>query len=239
MAPESEHQYQVIYRQMRRHAVDKGIEDLLLIHPWVPYSLMSHYYSRGSVTLCIGSFVEAFGNVALESTACGTPCVVSRVAAHSYNLPEGIVFSSPRDDLEGAAELLESLIDTDYNTNEARAFLEEGFSFAEMLKQYEEVLTEVKVMDSLPNVYRLKLVSDDVIKIAAWCRFDSTGLYNDYEYGYVSDPRILHLLKSIRFPIKVSEAITKGFSMKDLQKAVECGVLVRQVSQNRLSCNAW
>lgn len=52
---------------------------------------MAAYYAAGEVTLCLGSMVEAFGNVAYESLVCGTPSIAARVGVHRGQLPDDLI----------------------------------------------------------------------------------------------------------------------------------------------------
>src|SRR6185295_6035286 len=82
------HQYQAIYQSAMQRASDLGIESSVRLHGRIPFNLLPYYYCLGSATLSIGSFVEAFGNVVLESIACGTPSVTSHVGALANKLPQ-------------------------------------------------------------------------------------------------------------------------------------------------------
>ncbi len=60
------------YGEMIRLMVDLDVRDHFVFVPWIPAARMPELYSLGQVTLCLGNIVEAFGNVAYESLACGT-----------------------------------------------------------------------------------------------------------------------------------------------------------------------
>ena len=62
----------------------------IIFYDWLPTDLMPELYSLGDLTLCIGNFVESFGLIPLESLACKTPVIVSRVGAYRTNIPENI-----------------------------------------------------------------------------------------------------------------------------------------------------
>ncbi len=91
------------YDSLEAEIAQRGLQEHIVFHGWIPQSLMPQYYSLGSVTLSLGSFVETFGNTVYELLGCGTPSIVVRIASHRELLPEMLVDKVDYDDTETAA----------------------------------------------------------------------------------------------------------------------------------------
>ena len=68
-------------QEVKRLVAELGASDIVELHGWLNPADMAGYYAAGDVTLCVGSFVESFGLVPLESVANGTPAVCAMVGA--------------------------------------------------------------------------------------------------------------------------------------------------------------
>jgi glycosyltransferase involved in cell wall biosynthesis len=222
---DEDHEYQSIYRSAKMRAHELGISHCLHLHDWIPFDLLPYYYSLGSATLCIGSFVEAFGNVVLESIACGTPCVVSRVGALSDKLPRSLVPSVPFGDIDETVAILEELIKSPSLLEESRSYLEEHFPFLGMLEGYEKIFESVKKQERLKPSYDFSLGPEKQVALSAWCRFDGKGLYHDYLYSRIDDPLVIALAERVGSGISVGELLELGFTDGEIAAAVEEGVL--------------
>jgi D-inositol-3-phosphate glycosyltransferase len=83
-----------------------GIEDLVTFQGAKDQDMLVYYYSAAEMTV-MPSHYESFGMVALESMACGTPVVASKVGGLAFNVQDGQTgFLVP----DGDAELLASRI---------------------------------------------------------------------------------------------------------------------------------
>lgn len=80
---------------------------------------MPAFYSLGRVTLCLGNFVETFGNVAYESLACNTPSIVARVGVHRTLLPDHLIDKVDYGDIDGAVDCVLSILAGDVEKQSA------------------------------------------------------------------------------------------------------------------------
>ncbi len=215
-------EYDAVYQQ----AVELGIADLLVFHPWVGYDLLPEYYSLGAVTLCIGNFVEAFGNVQLESIACGTPCVLARVGSYRHVLPDALAAKVDHGDTEATVEAVMAAIATPYATETAREFLASHYSYDHMLRQYEHTLATLTLSAPVTEQYCDRLSPKDWLKLPTWCHQTSRGLYNDYKYGYETDPHLMSVLQQVSFPTTVENLLAQGLTLEHLEQWLSQGSLV-------------
>ncbi|MBX0331465.1 glycosyltransferase family 4 protein [Oscillochloris sp. ZM17-4] len=119
----------------------RGLREHFIFHDWVPQRLMPDYYRLGHLTLVLGSFVEAFGNVAYESLACGTPAIVARVATHRSLLPDDLIAKVHYDDNEAAAALAAAIVRGGGRTSAATmAYLRRHFAIEDQLDAYADAI---------------------------------------------------------------------------------------------------
>ena len=175
------------YKNIIQKSEELGINENIIFHKWIPYELMPEYYSLGDLTLSIGNFIESFGsNVGLEFLACGTPVIMSLVGAQRYTLPKGIVPKVPYDDEKGIVELAYKILTkkNDHNNVKIREFIKSKFSHDKMLKRYEEVITNAKIIRPLEIKFVKPKIHSEPLILAPWACLTKFGIYNDYDYKY-------------------------------------------------------
>lgn len=228
----SNHIYQSIYGEVSQYAAELNMPDLLVVHEWIPVSRMREYYSLGKATLCIGNFVEAFGNVSIESELCGTPAIISRVGAQRYILPEEIAHKVDYKDYEKAAQILAAILSKNIpsHTGAIRKHIHENFNEQQMIEGYARELTNVRKLPPTQEKNQTKWSLDDRLVIPAWCGLTSSGYYNDYLYDYVQDPDFLRVVNELQFPGSVGELFQHGITEEQAKNWVREGFLVRYPS---------
>jgi glycosyltransferase involved in cell wall biosynthesis len=192
---DSGHEYQTLYQEAQKYAIEHDLGWLLHVHPWISADRMPEYFSLGRVTLCIGNFVEAFGNVSVESQLCGTPTIVSRVGAQRTVLPDELVAKVDYGDISGCAELLAGLLldEGSFDTKRFRAFVDATYSEQAMASGYHEVFAESANGRRMGSPLTQ---SGTGYGIPPWCALTASGYYSDYLYTYAEDRELLSLLSA-------------------------------------------
>jgi glycosyltransferase involved in cell wall biosynthesis len=222
-------EYEALLTSARRRAVELGAPDLLHEHPWLGSRDMPAYYSLGAVTLCLGAYVESFGNVSIESLLCDTPAVVVRVGAHRTVLPHDLVDKVDYGDIDGAADRVAHHVSGGARAarDDVAKYVEAHYSLGAMLDAYELALATARRIDPLPIAPIASDGDGDVLELPPWCALTERGLYNDYSYGYLEDPRLLEVAARARTGVTAAELLAKGVREAELRDWVSGGALVR------------
>jgi len=96
--------------RLERMRAELGIEDLVTFQGAKDQDKLVYYYSAAEMTV-MPSHYESFGMVALESMACGTPVVASKVGGLAFNVQDGHTgFLVPHGDAELLASRIRQLL---------------------------------------------------------------------------------------------------------------------------------
>jgi glycosyltransferase involved in cell wall biosynthesis len=219
------HEYQSLYDTLLDEAHELGISEHVIIHDWMRDDQIPGYYSRASLVLCIGTFIEAFGNVPLESAACGVPSIVSTVGANSGKLPEPLCYEVPPNDLDAVFDAASRGLTTPFPVEAAREFLGKRYSMKKMVEDYSAQITGQRQLPPL-QIRRLDPFAGGVdFRQPAWCRILPDGIYNDYAYEALNEPDLLRLYHSGILPAEVRRLESSGFSTPFLRDLVTRGFL--------------
>lgn len=192
------------YDDLQAQIDSRGLRDHFVFHDWVPEDLMPSYYSLGRVTLCLGSYVETFGNVAYESLGCGTPAIVARVGPNRDLLPSPLVDQVDFGDVDAAAARAAQIIRERQRTPAAALdYLRQNFSLEKMVTHYADVITNATCLPPLQYQYR-PIDDGRVFKLAPWCALLKGGVYHDFLGTYTDDPALAAL--ATRFPVGFTQA---------------------------------
>jgi glycosyltransferase involved in cell wall biosynthesis len=201
------------YDSLLLRAADTGVSDKLLIHEWIPRTRMPGYYSCAAATLCIGTFPEAFGNVHIESMLCGTPSVVSRVAAQRKTVPEELTRKVDPGQPEAVSDQLAEIIERGERVGRTTiGYLRNRYSARQMLRGYERALLECSRGPEIPAGPLPNTLTDrTLLRIPPWAALLSNGYYHDYA-GYSSDPRLLGCVSVIGKQMTFGELAAAGLA---------------------------
>jgi glycosyltransferase involved in cell wall biosynthesis len=221
---EAEHSPEVAtyYREIELQLSERGLTKHFVFHGWIPQAMMPSYYRLGRLTLTLGHFVEAFGNVAYESLACGTPGVVARVGPHRSLLPDELLakvhFGQADEAAQCAAEILQVRQPTAPQT---QAYLREHFSIQKQLNGYAETILHSELQPALTYQFPTPQ-ANDVFSLAPWCYRWAGGIFHDFKAVHQRIPVLETLLA--RFP----NGFTAQQAGMDLAEWVRAGWLIRQ-----------
>lgn len=198
------------YDDLTRQIAERGLGEHFVFHDWVPEDLMPEYYSLGRVTLCLGSYVETFGNVAYESLGCGTPAIVARVGPNRDLLPPQLVDQVDAGDADSAARLAADIIRRRRRTLPATlAYLHERFSLARMVGAYADVI--LNATNREPPAYRYTPLDETtVFALAPWCALSSRGIYHDFTASYETSPALSALVQQYPDGFTYAQAAVHG-----------------------------
>lgn len=199
VASDSTHSYQTLYSEAQRLALELDLPNLLHFHPWLRQQDMATYYELGAVTLCIGNFIESFGNVSIESQLAGTPALVSRVGAQRTVLPDEITWKCDFGQISAAAEMLARLIrDRTSVPSDFAPYVNSNYGEQSMKNGYVEAIEQAKISHaSKTRPTHIELPSGQSLSIPPWCANLKAGYYNDYAYDYCADAALLNVIKHL------------------------------------------
>lgn len=205
------------YQEMTRLMTDLGVSEHFVFIPWMPQSQMPALYSLGHATLSLGNFVEAFGNVAYESLACGTPSIVARVGVHRTNMPDDLIDKVNYGDIDAAVECLLAILDGESgNQSDVLNFLKTNMDFQRQVTSYSEIITACSKREPLQFVPPR---NDDyqAFALAPWCDVDGERIFHDFRGIFEEDRLLTGWLRTSPLVSK-SEAAARGIPAEQWQQ---------------------
>lgn len=183
------------YHQMLRAMQDLGVRDHFQFIPWLPNQRMPELYSLGAVTLCLGRIVEAFGNVAYESLACGTPSVVARVGVHRTLMPEQLMDKVHPGDTEGAVQSVLTILNRRPGVNkETSTYLHQNLDFDAQVSAYAAVIEGCSKRE--PLVFQPQIAQENQpYRLAPWCYIHENQIYHDFKGAFEPVPNLVRLIQ--------------------------------------------
>jgi hypothetical protein len=192
---------------------------------------MAELYSLGDVTLCLGLFVEAFGNVAYESLACGTPSVVAKAGVHRTQMPDDLIDKIEPGNIEMAAErIVEILQGRPSRYTAIRDFIYANMNVEKQKEGYAQVITSSKKRKRL-HFSPMKITENQGFVLAPWCYVEGNQIFHDYKSTFTRDEQLTQLLlngDSITF----SDATKAGVSESRWQSWMDQTWLVPKLEES-------
>ncbi|MSQ08508.1 MAG: glycosyltransferase [Dehalococcoidia bacterium] len=213
-------------------ALHSGVEDAVEFFGWLAPEQMPSLYAFADATLCIGSFIEAFGLVPLESAAAGTPAVCARVGAlRDLEGTPGLSFV-PYGDVPAATDAVEGALEARMDSRSVRKHIASRFSLTAMQDRYVEAITgrlatalKQRSGPARPD----KRAGDKAYRLAPWCHIEGRRIYNDYEYGYCEFPALLSLITGSAGSTRAftqAQAESSSTAMRELETSLLRGYVV-------------
>ena len=169
------------YNRMMRLMQDLDVDKNFLFVPWLPIERMPELYSLGDVTLCLGNIVEAFGNVAYESLACGTPSIVSRVGVHRTLLPDEMIDKVHFGDIDEAVDRILRIIKSkDLDLTNTINRMKSQMDLKNQVQSYGRIILECKKRERLdfsPPAFD----KQQLYTLPPWCYFKDDFIYHDFQ----------------------------------------------------------
>jgi glycosyltransferase involved in cell wall biosynthesis len=212
-------------QEIKNIADEMDASEIVELHDWLSPSEMPGYYAAGDVTLCLGSFVESFGLVPVESVANGTPAVCARVGAlRQFEDVDGIALV-PYGEANLAAEAIVSFCSDRSGVAEqiksGRSQIETAYSPESMISEYESVISR-----SLTGARKIQFATDDTLVAAPWCDLQGDRIYNDYDAAMQTYPRLTQALRSGGGSVSADPLLLSASLDAEVRHATEHGVLI-------------
>ena len=193
---ESEPNSRAYYDKLNRAIHEAGLDDVFVFHEWIHDDLIAEYYSLADVTLCIGSYVETFGNTPFESLGCGALPILSRVATYRDMLPDEHVCRVDYGDIETTAAEAHLILTEKRRASQATLrYLRSEFSLEAMVTRYADVILQAAKKPRLPYAMP-KFSGKTRYRLAPWCYLSERyGIYHDFRASYQADAQLIDLVK--------------------------------------------
>ena len=176
--------------------------------------------------MSVGNNPEAFGNVAYESIACGTPSVVAMVGTHRTQLPDYLVYKTQYDNPYEAAEICNLILKNNLRVSEKdRLEVLSLLNLEKQLSAYSSIILNATKREPM-RISPQKIHSAKSYRLAPWCDLTSRGIFNDYKGRYLTDEDWEGMTELSRI-LSLSGSIDANYIEKTiLSKLIELGVLV-------------
>ena len=170
----------VFFGAMERLIEENQLAPNIHFLDWLSQKDMPSFYSLGQLTLCLGSLPEAFGNVAYESLACGTPSLVCRVGVHRSLLPDSLIHKVDYWDFASACKIAQETLENGRKLGElARLQVLATFDLQKQMSTYEEIIITAYKKPPLQPKFA-PVTADNIYTLAPWCFVSNKGVYHDY-----------------------------------------------------------
>jgi glycosyltransferase involved in cell wall biosynthesis len=217
---------EIFFRSMKRQIEENHLQQHIHFLDWLSQTEMPSFYSLGQLTLCLGKLPEAFGNVAYESLACGTPSLVCRVGVHRSLLADALIHKVDYWDSEAACKIALSILEDRQKVSETiRLKILATFDLQKQMSAYEEIILNAQKKPRLEPIFA-PVTANSIFTLAPWCFLSEKGIYHDYLGKFLTAqelPALQGILKTLSHSSRVNGSEFPQVLITDLYKL---GVLV-------------
>ena len=133
--------------EIEEYISEKNLNDKVKLAGWIPHGNLPDYLNELKLVV-LPSFTEGLPNIMLEAMACGTPVLATPVGAISDVIKDGetgfiMGNNSPECIAENAIRILEQP-DLDKIVENARALVEQEFTYKAVVERYKKILLELR-----------------------------------------------------------------------------------------------
>ncbi len=196
--------------------------ELVELHEWLPPNEMPGYLASGDATLCVGSFIESFGLIPVESIANGTPAICAQVGAlRQFEGIEGAILV-PYGDFQAAASAVIDITSQENDTclSYGRLQIRDAFSEKSMIDAYEAVIVRGPIEQR-----RITMSSEDHLILAPWVYVNDQEIFNDYTSESRRYPKLTEILRT-GSEIRCDRVHASESLEIEVRIALESGVLI-------------
>ena len=193
---------------------------------------MPEYYSYCDIVLCIGNFVEAFSNVAIESLLCSTPVICSNIATYKTIPVRKYLNIVKYGDINEIIQTITTLVNNGFENpesigslKEAIEFINKNLSVEKFVDGFETIFKNTIHLTMSPPAETSEKHLKKTYRLASWCSCINNKIFDDYKGEYVDD-----IFKGFFFnnSIHLSEEylIKNGISQETIENGITEGIII-------------
>jgi glycosyltransferase involved in cell wall biosynthesis len=208
--------------EITRIAESRGAGDIVELHRWLSPPEMSGYYAAGDVTLCVGSFIESFGLIPIESVVSGTPAVCSRVGALRQFADIDGVQLVPYGDVQASAEVVIAAASAPPDLLESGiSQISTKYSHEAMISGFESVITRF-----LGSQRTITESNNGRLTLAPWCDIQDDLIYDDYAAAARQYPELTRALNRANGSVLINPLLMSAALDAEVRFAIEQRILI-------------
>jgi glycosyltransferase involved in cell wall biosynthesis len=216
----------IFFNVMQKLIDENHLNEHIYFLDWLTQAEMPSFFSLGSLNLCLGKLPEAFGNVAYESLACGTPSLVCRVGVHRSILPDYLIHKVDYWDLKTACKIAEDVLEKNQKIAEVvRMQVLERFDLEKQLSAYKAIILNAQKRPFLKAIYS-PITADRDYYLAPWCFISNDAIYHDYLGKFLNEQDFPGLQTILASLTKHGQLKGSAFPQSLIHQLYKAGVLV-------------